>query len=88
MDNELQKAADKFLSGQDGKKLAGKRGDIERLAASPDGERVRSALNNSGFDDAVRRGDAAAVTTAVENVLKTDSGARLMASLRAMMGKG
>ncbi len=87
MDNELQKTADRFLSGDDGKKIAEKRGDIERLASSPDGERVRAALKKGGFEDAVRRGDTNAVKSAVENILKTDSGARLVESLRSLMGK-
>ncbi len=87
MDNELQKAADKFLSGEDGKKLAGKRGQIEKLASSADGERVKTILEKGGFEDAVRRGDAGAMKDAITRAMKTESGARLMRSLKDLMGK-
>ncbi len=87
MDNELQKAADKFLSGEDGKKLAGKRGQIEKLASSADGERVKTILEKGGFEDAVRRGDAGAMKDAIARAMKTESGARLMRSLKDLMGK-
>ncbi len=87
MDNELKRAADNFLSGEEGRKIAGKRSEIERLASSKDGERVKSMLASGGFEDAVRRGDTKALRNALSDVMKTDSGARLMKSLQDLMGK-
>ena len=87
MENELQKAAEKFLSGADGKKIAGKKGEIERLAASRDGERVKAQLQNRGFEEAVKSGDTEAMKNAISSVLKTEEGARLMRQLQNMMGQ-
>ena len=87
MEKDLQKAAEKFLSGEDGKKIAGKKGEIERLAASRDGEQVRAQLQRNGFEDAVKKGDTEAMKNAISSVLKTEEGARLMRQLQSMMGK-
>lgn len=87
MEKDLQRAADKFLSGEDGKRIAGKRSEIERLAASSDGERVKAMLQQSGFEDAVRRGDTAALRDALSGVMNTDSGRQLVGKLRELMGR-
>lgn len=87
MQSDLKNAADKFLAGEDGKRLTQKKGEIERLAASADGETVRSMLEKGGFEDAVRRGDTGAVRDAVNGILKTESGARLVSQLRSLMGR-
>lgn len=87
MENDLQSTAEKFLSGEEGKRIAGKRGEIERIASSADGQRVRAELERSGFEDAVRRGDTKALKSAMEKALKTDSGAKLLENLRRMMDK-
>lgn len=87
MQSDLKNAADKFLAGEDGKRLVQKKDDLQRLASSADGEKVRSMLEKGGFEDAVRRGDAGAVKDAVSDIMRTDSGARLMRELQALMGK-
>lgn len=87
MDKDLKHAADSFLAGEDGKKIAGKRSEIERLASSSDGERVKAMLDSAGFEDAVRRGDTKALRDALSGVMKTDSGARLMKNLQELMGR-
>ena len=86
MQSDIKNAADKFLAGEDGKRLTEKRADIERLASSADGESVRSMLEKGGFEDALRRGDAGALKNAVADIMKTDSGARLVRQLQALMG--
>ncbi len=87
MDSDLKRAADSFLAGEDGKKIAGKRFEIERLASSRDGEQVKSMLEAGGFEEAVRRGDAGAIRDALSGVMKTESGARLMKNLKELMGR-
>ncbi len=87
MGNELKDAAEKFLSGSDGRRISEKRGDLERIASSRDGEAVRGMLERGGFERAVERGDTEAVKSAVSEVLKTEAGARLIEQLRGIMGK-
>ena len=55
-------------------------------SSSADGESVRSMLEKGGFEDALRRGDAGALKNAVADIMKTDSGARLVRQLQALMG--
>lgn len=87
MGNELQNAAERYLSGAEGKVLSEKRGEIQRIAASGDGEKVRAMLEKGGFEKAVRDGDAESVKKAVTDVLNTDAGARLVDKLREIMGQ-
>lgn len=87
MENDLTKQAEKFLSGEEGRRVAGKKAEIERIAASRDGERVRAMLQKSGFEDAVRRGDTEALKGALSGVMKTESGRQLMSQLQELMGK-
>lgn len=87
MDNDLTRKAEQFLSGEEGRRVAGKKAEIERIAASKDGERVKAMLEQSGFEDAVKRGDTAALRDALSGVMKTDSGRQLIGQLQALMGK-
>ena len=86
MASDFKKAAESFLSSEKGKRISERRGDIENLAASTDGQQVRSMLQNEGFGEALKSGDSEAMKNAIGNVLKTDAGARLMQQLRDMMG--
>ena len=86
MSSDFQKAAQDFMSSGDGRKLAGKKAEIERLASSKDGEAVRSILQKGGFGEAVKNGDADAIRSAINSVVNTDAGARLLQQLQEMMG--
>ena len=44
-------------------------------------------LEAGGFEDAVRRGDTGALRASLEQVMKTESGARLVKNLKALMDK-
>ncbi len=87
MDNDLQKKADKFLSGEEGRRIVENKAEIRRIAASREGERVKAMLEKNGFEDAVRRGDTAALRDALSGVMQTDSGKQLMSRLQELMGK-
>ena len=87
MENDLTKKAQEFLSGEEGRRVQGKRAEIERLAASRDGQRVKAMLERSGFEDAVKKGDAAALKNAMGAVMQTDSGRQLIDRLRELMGQ-
>ncbi|MDR0447011.1 MAG: hypothetical protein LBH17_08355 [Oscillospiraceae bacterium] len=67
------------------KKLAGRRGEIERLAESEDGKRVRALLSGTDLESAARSGDIASITSAVRSALSTEEGARLAQQLRGLM---
>ena len=84
---DLKEAAKEFMSSESGKRLAGKRGDIERLAASSDGQKIKAMLQENGIETALERGDTDAVKSALGNILKTDEGARMMSALQNMLGK-
>jgi hypothetical protein len=86
MDNDLQRTAEKFMSTADGKKLADKKEDIEKLASSKDGETVKAILQRGGFEDAVKSGDTDAIKSAISKVVSTDAGSRLLQQLQQMMG--
>lgn len=87
MAGNLDKAAKDFMSSADGRRLAGKKGDIERLAFSSDGQRVKAMLQNNGIENALERGDMDAVKSTLSDVLKTSEGTRLMSALQNMLGK-
>ncbi|MGM9522352.1 MAG: hypothetical protein ACI3VB_07740 [Oscillospiraceae bacterium] len=85
MTKDLKGAAEKFLSTEEGRKLAGRKGDIEELASSKDGEAVKSMLQKGGFEEALQKGDTDAIKNALSGVVKTDAGARLMKQLQQML---
>ena len=87
MEKDLKRLSDEFLSGSEGKRISGKRADIERIASSADGEKVKNMLEAGGFEDAVRRGDTKALREALDKVMKTESGSRLVKNLQELMGK-
>lgn len=86
MKNELERQAERFLSGEEGRRIAGKKADIQRIAASGDGERVKAMLDRAGFEDALRRGDAAEARRALSQVMETDSGKALVSRLQGLLG--
>ncbi len=87
MENDLTKKAQELLAGEEGRRIQGKRAELERLAASQDGQRVKAMLERGGFEDAVKRGDAAALKNAMGAVMQTDSGRQLIDRLRELMGQ-
>ena len=87
MDNQVSDLAGRFMESEDGKRIAGKQEDIRRIAASRDGEDVKTMLRKAGFEEAVRQGDTAALRDAVSRVIRTESGARLLKNLQELMGR-
>lgn len=86
MARNLDKIAEEFISSDSGKRFAGKKGDIQKLASSSDGQRVKAMLQGGGIENALERGDMDTVKSTLENVLKTDEGARIMSALQNMLG--
>ena len=73
------------LLGEDGKKLAQKRPELERIANSTDGQKVREMLGGDRIEQAAKSGDFASLAAALQTALKTEEGARLAKQLRELM---
>ena len=79
----INNAAD-FL-GADGQRLAQKRPELEKIANSADGKKVRDMLGADKIEQAAKTGDLAAIAAALQSALKTEEGARLANQLRELM---
>ena len=61
---------------------------LNALGASADGQKVRAMLGDEDrLRKAVETGDAAALKNAMETVLRSEEGKRLLGQLSAFMGK-
>ena len=87
MPNGFQNSANKFLNSKDAQRLSQKKEEIEKLANSSDGQKVKELLTSNGHDlqSAIEKGDIDKLRGAVSDILKTDAGARLYKQLSDMM---
>lgn len=61
---------------------------LNELGASADGQKVRAMLGDENrLRKAIETGDAAALKNAMETVLRSEEGKRLLGQLSAFMGK-
>ena len=61
---------------------------LEALGASADGQKVRALLGDEDrLRNAIETGDASALKSAMETVLRSEEGKRLLGQLGAFMGK-
>lgn len=77
--------AAELLNSPDGKKIMEKRGELERLAATADGKKVRELLGGDKIEQAAKSGDIASIAASLQAALKTEEGARLAERLRELM---
>lgn len=87
MGNDFKKAAMDLLNSEAGVKLTGKKDEIEKLVSSADGQKIKAMLDG---DDgklmaAVKSGDISALKSKLNDILKTEEGARLAKQLSEMM---
>ncbi|MDR2615729.1 MAG: hypothetical protein LBC28_04025 [Oscillospiraceae bacterium] len=85
MPEKMNIDAGAWLNAPEIQKLAGRREEVERLAASEDGKRVIRFLEESDIENAVRSGDMNAAAEAVRAALATEEGARLADMLRVLI---
>jgi len=87
MSNDLGNAAKAFLQSPAGEKLGGKRDEFTRLLATPDAQKVQKMMSGKteSLKSAFKNGDMETVTSALDELLKTEEGARLVENLRNMM---
>jgi hypothetical protein len=77
--------AEALLDAADARRLTEKKDELERLANSTDGRRVRDKLDGAGIAKAFEQGDMQTVTGAISGILETPEGARLAQALRELM---
>ena len=68
----------------DSGKLKGKERELEKLANSSDGEKIKRMVDEKALQKALDTGDTAALQNTVAQVLKTEEGARLMEQLQQL----
>ena len=86
MEKDLSKLAQNVLGSGRAEALREKSGSLEQLANSPDGRSVKAMLERNGsLEDAVARGDTAALRDALRGILKTGEGQRLARQLGQLL---
>ena len=71
----------KFASND---KIRGKERELEKLANSKDGEKIKQMVDGDALQKALDTGDTAALQSTISQVLKTDEGARLLSQLEQL----
>lgn len=87
MADKLNDIAGSFMSSDEGKKISGKKKELQQLADTSDGQKVKEMLQNGGIEDALESGDTDTVKKTILGVMNTDEGARLFSQLKKMMEK-
>ena len=82
MNNLSEKAMEFFASEQ---KLLRKKSELENLANSPDGEKIKGMLDEKKLMDAAENGDMETLKSALDQVLRTQEGARLAGQLSDLL---
>ena len=65
----------------------GKTGELQRLAQSPDGQKLGKLVDPAAVERAAKSGDSAALAEMMKKLLSTAEGQRLAAELRRTMEK-
>ena len=81
MDQDLNS----ILHSKEGERLMEKREELSHIVSSRAGQAAFRSLQASGAEDAVERGDMDALRAAIENMVKTDAGKKLMAELQDLV---
>lgn len=82
MKNSFENLVGEFLSGPGGEKIGANKNKLQKLATSEDGKKVKEMLEKNGpIDEAIASGNMDAIKSAISDVMKTESGARLIKQL-------
>jgi hypothetical protein len=85
MEKDISSFARQLLGEEGSKAVSGKSAELEKLADSPDGQKVKQMLESSGeLESAIASSDTDALKKALSNVLKTQEGMRLASQLGSM----
>jgi len=85
MPNDYEKLAGELLGKEGLDTLAANADALKKLAASPDGRKVKSLIGDQKkMTDALSKGDAETLQNIVRSVLSTEEGVRLAEQLKNM----
>ncbi len=84
---DFNKAASDFLNTPSGKKIAGKKDDLEKLIGSPEGQNVRNMMRGSEqkLVNAIENNDTETLRKALSDILKTEDGSKIAEQLIKLM---
>ncbi len=86
MNNRFDKMAQDLLNSPSGAKLSAHSSELQKLADSSDGQKVKEMLDrNGGLSDAFEKGDVEALRQKLAQVMQTDAGSRLAKQLSDLM---
>ena len=87
MSKKIDHIPEGLLNSDAGRKLSAKKSELEQLANSADGQKLRQMLDGreQSLKSAMDTGDTAALKSALQEILKTDEGARLAGQLSKLM---
>ena len=86
MNMKFEKTAQALFNSPGGSKLSEKKGDIEKIANSADGQKLKAMLDGRGdIKSALENGDVDAMRGALSDILNTDEGARIFQKLGDIM---
>ena len=76
-----------FLASDAGKKFAGRKNELNKLASGADGQQVRRMLEGRDLSSALEKGDTETLKNALSDIMKTEAGSRLIGQLTERLGK-
>lgn len=87
--SDMDKLTEKLMGTSTVEKLASKKGDIKKLADTKDAQEVQKLVekDSAAITKAMKKGDVASLKGALNNILKTEEGARLVKQINDMMKK-
>lgn len=84
---DFDKVANNFFNSSAGAKLSGKENELQKLANSPEGQKVKKMI--SGDEDALlaalQNGDTEVLRKALANILKTEDGSKIAEQVIKLM---
>ena len=88
MASNWEQTAETMLKSNGKLNIAKKKNEIEKLANSENGKRVKQMFDgDKAVSAALKKGDMAALGSALKDILKTDEGAKLAKQLSQLMDK-
>lgn len=84
--NDIDKMGS-LMGASKAEKLSSKKGEIEKLADTQDAQKVKEIVDKDSavITKAMKDGDVSSLKGALNNILKTEEGARLVKKINDMM---
>ena len=87
MEKDMNQLAFNLINSKTGGKLSAKNSELEKLANSEDGQKVKANLEKQGVDiaAAIENGDVATLQNALSQLLSTKEGTKLANQISKIM---